>query len=41
MIMPSDVLSEEKHINLMHTFAKSQNFQQVIICNIKPSNFGL
>lgn len=40
MITPSDVLSEEKH-NLMHTFAKSQNFQQVIICNIKPSNFGL
>lgn len=36
MIMPSDVLSEEKH-----TFAKSQNFQQFIICNIKPSNFGL
>lgn len=38
--MPSYVLSEEKH-NLMHTFAKSQNFQQVIICNIKPSNFGM
>lgn len=38
--MPSDVMSEEKR-NLMHTFEKSQNFQQVIICNIKPSNFGL